>query len=166
MRIFPSYAPCNTHVLTPRQVLPLTDDTISIRSLDWDRDRFDIEFGLEQGTTYNSYLIMGDKTALVDASHEKFHTLYLETLDKQLQKLGKTRHDHPPSPPSSPLLSTPTSFPLSMLTPCPSTGRKIDYIIVSHTEPDHSGLIPAVLDRHPEAVVVGSKARYAQDITS
>ena len=27
------------------QVLPLTDDTISIRSLDWDRDRFDIEFG-------------------------------------------------------------------------------------------------------------------------
>ena len=27
------------------QVLDLVDDTVSIRSLDWDRDRFDIEFG-------------------------------------------------------------------------------------------------------------------------
>ena len=48
-------------------------DTTCIRSLDWDRDRFDIEFGLEKGTTYNSYVIEGaEKTALVDASHEKF----------------------------------------------------------------------------------------------
>jgi flavorubredoxin len=44
---------------------------------------------LEKGTTYNSYLIFGDKTALVDASHEKFHELYLETLDKELKKMGK-----------------------------------------------------------------------------
>jgi hypothetical protein len=27
------------------QVLPLAPDTVAIRSLDWDRDRFDIEFG-------------------------------------------------------------------------------------------------------------------------
>ena len=128
------------------QVLPLADDTISIRSLDWDRDRFDIEFGLEKGTTYNSYLICGDKTALVDASHEKFHSLYLETLDKQLQKLGR---------------SLVTSTQAHALSPSIwfAPGRKIDYIIVSHTEPDHSGLIPAVLDRHPDAIVVGSKVR-------
>ena len=40
-------------------------ETTTIRSLDWDRDRFDIEFGLQNGTTYNSYLIRGDKIALV-----------------------------------------------------------------------------------------------------
>ncbi len=34
---------------------------------------------------------------------------------------------------------------------------KIDYVFVSHTEPDHSGLIPAVLDAHPDAIVCGSK---------
>jgi hypothetical protein len=28
---------------------------------------------------------------------------------------------------------------------------------VSHTEPDHSFLVPAVLDLYPEATVVGSK---------
>ncbi len=78
---------------------------------------------LENGTTYNSYLIFGDKVALVDASHEKFHNLYLQQLQAELQKAG----------------------------------RGIDYIFVSHTEPDHSGLVPAVLDLYPEATVVGSK---------
>jgi hypothetical protein len=32
------------------QVLDLAEDTVSIRSLDWDRDRFDIEFGCVPGT--------------------------------------------------------------------------------------------------------------------
>ncbi|KAK9802723.1 hypothetical protein WJX73_000981 [Symbiochloris irregularis] len=106
------------------QVAPVADDTITIRSLDWDRDRFDIEFGLEKGTTYNSYLIFGkDKTALVDASHEKFRGLWTDTLKEQLAKAG----------------------------------RSIDYVLVSHTEPDHSGLIPDVIDLYPDAVVCGSK---------
>ncbi|NEQ18015.1 MAG: FprA family A-type flavoprotein, partial [Moorea sp. SIO3E2] len=43
----------------------IAPDTTTIRSLDWDRDRFDIEFGLQNGTTYNSYLIRGEKIALV-----------------------------------------------------------------------------------------------------
>lgn len=106
------------------QVFPLAQDTVAIRSLDYDRDRFDIEFGLEKGTTYNAYLIFGeDKTALVDASHEKFGKLFMQTLKAELAKAG----------------------------------RGIDYIIVSHTEPDHSFLVPAVLDLYPEATVVGSK---------
>eukprot|EP00198_Chlamydomonas_reinhardtii_P010008 XP_001699345.1 flavoprotein [Chlamydomonas reinhardtii] len=116
------------------QVLPVAEDTITIRSLDWDRDRFDIEFGLENGTTYNAYLIYGaDKTALVDASHEKFHNLFLEALQKELQ----------------------------------AAGRSLDYVFVSHTEPDHSGLIPAVLDLYPEATVCGSKVciSFLQNLT-
>ena len=90
------------------QVLDVADDTISIRSLDWDRDRFDIEFGLQEGTTYNSFLIFGDKTCLVDASHEKFRELYMKTLKQQLAERGRT----------------------------------LDYVVVSHTEPDHSGAEP------------------------
>lgn len=41
----------------------VAEDTSTIRSLDWDRDRFDIEFRLERGTTYNSYIIKGDKVS-------------------------------------------------------------------------------------------------------
>jgi len=63
------------------QIVKLTNDTTVIRSLDWDRDRFDIEFGLEKGTTYNSYIIKGsEKTVLIDASHEKFEQLYMDSL--------------------------------------------------------------------------------------
>ena len=63
------------------QTHELTRDTTVIRSLDWDRDRFDIEFGLEKGTTYNSYVIKGkEKTVLIDTSHEKFEQLYLSLI--------------------------------------------------------------------------------------
>lgn len=96
-------------------------DTSTLRSLDWDRDRFDIEFGLQNGTTYNSFLIRGEKTALVDTSHEKFRQLYLDALKGAID---------------------PTA---------------IDYLIISHTEPDHSGLVPDVLELAPQATVVGSK---------
>ena len=33
------------------QCEPIAADTTTIRSLDWDRSRFDIEFGLRNGTT-------------------------------------------------------------------------------------------------------------------
>ena len=36
---------------------------------------------------------MGDKVALVDASHEKFHDLWMETLEKQLKALGQNVQD-------------------------------------------------------------------------
>ena len=102
-------------------------DTTLIRSLDWDRDRFDIEFGLEKGTTYNSYIIRGAPgcAALVDSSHEKFRELYLKTLRDEID---------------------PT---------------EIKYLVCSHTEPDHSGLIGDVLKMAPNATVVGSKVALA-----
>ncbi|HBW57843.1 MAG TPA: diflavin flavoprotein A, partial [Oscillatoriales bacterium UBA8482] len=53
------------------EVQEIAVDTTTIRSLDWDRERFDIEFGLQNGTTYNSFMIRGEKTALVDTSHGK-----------------------------------------------------------------------------------------------
>lgn len=103
------------------QTVEIAPETTAIRSLDWDRDRFDIEFALTNGTTYNSFLIRGEKTALVDTSHEKFRELYLQTLTGLID------------------LNT------------------IDYLIVSHTEPDHSGLVKDLLQRAPHITVVGSK---------
>jgi flavorubredoxin/flavin reductase (DIM6/NTAB) family NADH-FMN oxidoreductase RutF len=42
----------------------------------------------------------------------------------------------------------------------------IDYIIISHTEPDHSGLVKDVLEIAPQAVVVGAKVaiKFLQDL--
>ncbi|MDB9457466.1 diflavin flavoprotein [Dolichospermum circinale] len=103
------------------QTVEIAPNTTAIRSLDWDRDRFDIEFGLQNGTTYNSYLIRGEQTVLIDTSHQKFRQLYLDTLK-------------------------------GLVNP-----KSIDYIIVSHTEPDHSGLVEDVLQLAPRATVLASK---------
>jgi flavorubredoxin/flavin reductase (DIM6/NTAB) family NADH-FMN oxidoreductase RutF len=113
--------PIKTEKRLTMQTLDIAPDTTAIRSLDWDRDRFDIEFGLQNGTTYNSYIIRGDKIALVDTSHEKFRSLYLDTLR-------------------------------GLIDP-----KQIDYLIISHTEPDHSGLAKDILQLAPQAIVVGSK---------
>ncbi len=72
------------------QTVEIAQETTAIRSLDWDRDRFDIEFGLQNGTTYNSFLIRGEQTALVDTSHEKFRQLYLDTLTGLIRKVPST----------------------------------------------------------------------------
>ncbi|EFJ07761.1 hypothetical protein SELMODRAFT_448328 [Selaginella moellendorffii] len=66
------------------QVSPVAPAVTTLRSLDWDRDRFDIEFGLQNGTTYNSYIIEGDQLAIIDASHEKFRFQYLAALKEQI----------------------------------------------------------------------------------
>ncbi len=96
-------------------------DTTTIRSLDWDRSRFDIEFGLRNGTTYNAFLVRGERTALIDTSHLKFEATWLPLLEEQIDPL------------------------------------EIDHLIVSHTEPDHSGLIGHLLERNPEIEIVASK---------
>ena len=41
------------------------------------------------------------------------------------------------------------------------SGRKIDYIVISHMEPDHSGSLFDILDRFPEATVVGNAKTFA-----
>jgi flavorubredoxin/flavin reductase (DIM6/NTAB) family NADH-FMN oxidoreductase RutF len=109
---------------TPRlslQCEAIGADTTTIRSLDWDRSRFDIEFGLRNGTTYNSFLVRGERTALIDSSHLKFESTWLPLLQEQIDP------------------------------------KAIDHLIVSHTEPDHSGLIGHLIDLNPEIEIVASK---------
>ncbi len=107
------------------QCEPIGPDTTTLRSLDWDRSRFDIEFGLRNGTTYNAFLVRGERTALIDTSHAKFEDTWLPQLEQQIDPAA------------------------------------IDFLIVSHTEPDHSGLIGALLDRNPEIEIVASKVAIA-----
>lgn len=103
------------------QIEVIAKDTTAIRSLDWDRDRFDIEFGLQNGTTYNSYVIEAEKKALVDTSHAKFKQLYFDALNRVINP------------------------------------QDLEYLIISHTEPDHSGLVKDLLEIAPHITVVASK---------
>ena len=114
----------NSSAVIPRlslQCEPIAADSTTIRSLDWERSRFDIEFGLRNGTTYNAFLVRGERTALIDTSHAKFRDTWVPLLKEQIDPMA------------------------------------IDHLIVSHTEPDHSGLIGDLIDLNPDIEIVGSK---------
>lgn len=93
-----------------------------VGALDPTLEIFDIIIPTEFGTCYNSYLIKGEKTAVIDAVKPEFAEQFIE----------KIRALHPPD--------------------------QIDYIVTNHTELDHSGAIPALLELSPQAEVVHSRA--------
>ena len=114
----------NSSAVIPRlslQCEQIAADSTTIRSLDWERSRFDIEFGLRNGTTYNAFLVRGERTALIDTSHAKFRDTWVPLLKEQIDPMA------------------------------------LDHLIVSHTEPDHSGLIGDLIDLNPDIEIVGSK---------
>ncbi|MBD0301220.1 MAG: FprA family A-type flavoprotein, partial [Tolypothrix sp. T3-bin4] len=66
------------------QVASIGTDTTVLRSRTWDRLKFEVEYSLQRGTTANSYLIQGDKTALIDPPGESFTEIYLHELQQHL----------------------------------------------------------------------------------
>lgn len=61
------------------QVFPIAAETTVLRSRTWDRLKFEIEYGLQRGTTANSYVIQGGtKKALIDPPGESFTDIFLQ----------------------------------------------------------------------------------------
>jgi len=101
--------------MKPREIKP---SIYSVGAIDWDRRLFDELIPLPDGTSYNSYLIIGsEKTALIDTVDPTKQNILIANL----KEMGV---------------------------------KKIDYIISSHAEQDHSGAIPEVLDAYPDSKVV------------
>ena len=85
-----------------------------------DRNRkiFDELIPLENGTSYNSYLIKGSgKTAIIDTMYKPLSNEYLKNLDE-------------------------------------NGIEKIDYIIANHGEQDHTGVLPEMIKKYPDAKIV------------
>ncbi len=79
---------------------------------------------IEQGVSYNSYLIVDEKIALVDTVERSY-------ADEFLSKIKTIIKD-----------------------------KKIDYLIVNHMEPDHSGSIKAIVNEYPDITLVGNKMTF------
>lgn len=90
-----------------------------VGAIDWDLRNFH-GYLTERGSTYNAYLIVGEKIVLVD-------TVKHHLFDEMLERISK--------------VVDPT---------------KIDYIISNHTEMDHSGCLPSMLEVARDAIVVCS----------
>ncbi len=89
---------------------------------DRETDLFESVWPLPRGVCYNSYVIVDDKTALID-------TVKASTFEKYFEKIRAVV----------------------------GGGRPIDYIVVNHMEPDHSGVLTRLVELFPDLQIVGNK---------
>lgn len=66
------------------QVAEIGSHTTILRSRTWDRLKFEVEYARQRGTTANSYLIWGDRTALIDPPGESFTQIFVQELEQQI----------------------------------------------------------------------------------
>ena len=87
-------------------------------------DLFEGQYVVPNGMSYNSYVILDEKVAVMDTVDQYFGEEWLQNLEAALE------------------------------------GRKPDYLVVHHMEPDHSANIANFLEHYPEAVVVASSKAF------
>lgn len=93
-----------------------------VGKIDWELRKFHgDEYSTHKGSSYNSYLVMEEKVALIDTVWGPFAKEFVENL-RQKTDLGK-----------------------------------IDYIIASHAESDHSGALPELMRHIPDVPIYCTK---------
>ncbi len=86
---------------------------------------FENQYRVPRGISYNSYLILDEKTALLDMVDASCCGEWEENLKAAL------------------------------------AGRRLDYLVISHLEPDHSGSIKRLLELCPEVKLVGNAKTFS-----
>lgn len=79
---------------------------------------------IPHGISYNSYLLVDEKVALVDTVERAFIDEYLDNIEEIIGD------------------------------------RKVDYLIINHMEPDHSGALKAIVQKYPDIILVGNKKTF------
>lgn len=87
---------------------------------DRSKELFENLWPLPHGVSYNSYLLVDQKTVLFD-------TVDIQYSDRFLQKLERAL-----------------------------AGKRLDYLVINHMEPDHSGSIRLLATKYPDVEIVGN----------
>ncbi len=88
-------------------------------------DLFESQYVVPKGVSYNSYLILDEKVALMD-------TVDVRGMKEWEKNLTETL-----------------------------AGRKVDYLVIQHLEPDHAGSIGRLLELYPDVTLVGNAKTFA-----
>ena len=102
--------------------IKLQDHIYSVGVLNPSLRVFDIVMEARFGTSYNAYLVTGEKNVLVETVHLDYFEEYLNNINSIIDF------------------------------------SKIDYLIMNHTEPDHSGSVAKILALNPNIKVVCTQA--------
>ena len=104
--------------------IKVTDSVKYIGVDDHDIDLFESQYVVPNGVSYNSYVILDEKVAVMDTVDARKTDEWLANLEEALE------------------------------------GRNVDYIVVSHMEPDHAASLQVLAEKYPEAKVVGNAKTF------
>lgn len=102
----------------------VTDDIVWVGASDRRLALFENIFPIPRGVSYNSYVLLDEKTVLLDTVDAGVAGQFFENLEYVLD------------------------------------GRKLDYLVVNHMEPDHCAMIGDIVRRYPEVQVVGNAKTF------
>lgn len=98
----------------------VTEDILYIGVNDHSIDLFEGQYLVPNGIAYNSYMIIDEKTAVMDTVDRHFSAEWLKKIDKE-----------------------------------------VDYLVISHMEPDHSGSIQEFMNIHKETTIVATAKAFS-----
>ena len=102
----------------------ITDSVKYIGVDDTTIDLFESQYVVPEGVSYNSYVVLDEKIAVMDTVDKRGLKEWEENLLRELN------------------------------------GRKADYLVIQHLEPDHTGGIIRLLELFPEITLVGNQKTF------
>ena len=100
--------------------IKVTDKIKYIGVDDLELDLFESQYIVPEGISYNSYLILDEKVAVLDTVDKRKMAEWEQKLLGELE------------------------------------GRKVDFLILHHVEPDHAGCVERLMEIFPEMLLVGN----------
>ncbi len=106
------------------QKVNLAENIYYLGFIDRRTNLFENIWPIPHGISYNSYLLVDDKIALVDTVERSFIDEYLDNIEEIIGN------------------------------------KPVDYLIINHMEPDHSGALKALVQKYPNIILVGNKKTF------
>lgn len=100
--------------------MKISDSVVYIGVNDKTIDLFESQYKVPNGVSYNSYVILDEKVAVMDTVDKRATEQWLENLSQALN------------------------------------GRNVDYLVVSHLEPDHASNVLKLAELYPDMKIVGN----------
>ena len=106
-------------------VKKVNEDIIWVGGNDRRLSLFENVFPIPRVVSYNAYVVLDEKTTLMDTVDKSVDSIFFENLEHVL------------------------------------AGRKLDYVVVNHMEPDHAATLGELMLRYPDVTIVCNKKTQA-----
>lgn len=104
--------------------MKISDSIVYVGANDKTIELFESQYPVPNGVSYNSYVILDEKVAVMDTVDPRATEEWFANLERVL------------------------------------AGRRVDYLVVSHMEPDHAGNVQKFAEKYPEAKIVGNAKTF------